>query len=420
MPEHPHQTHFSDRQEWMLLAVLGSIQFTNLMDFVILMPLGPQLMRVFSISPQQFGLAVSAYTFSAGVVGIVGALFIDRFDRRSILLGLYAGFAFGNLFCAVAQSYEVLLVGRVVTGAFGGLMGATVFAVVADVVPEIRRGAAMGTVMTSFSLATVAGVPVGLFLANNFGWHIPFFMLAGTSSIVLVVGYFSLPSVRGHIVHGPTTSPFRSLFELLREPSHINAFVLVSAIVVAGFSVIPYLSPFLVANVGLTESDLPYIYLLGGGATIFTSRFFGKLSDRWGNQKAFGWIIGCSIVPIIAITNLPRLPLWIVLTVTTVFMILTSGRWVPAMAMVTSSVTPEKRGSFMSVNSSIQQISSGIAAYGGGLILGKSPTGELTNFGIVGIIAVATSLLCIILSKRMRSVGQGSGSSARDVSFEPV
>jgi len=140
MPDHPHQTHFSDRQEWILLAVLGSIQFTNLMDFVILMPLGPQLMRVFSISPQQFGLVVSAYTFSAGVVGIVGALFIDRFDRRSILLGLYAGFAFGNLFCAVAPSYEVLLVGRVVTGAFGGLMGATVFAVVADVVPEIRRG----------------------------------------------------------------------------------------------------------------------------------------------------------------------------------------------------------------------------------------------------------------------------------------
>ncbi len=404
----------------MLLAVLGSIQFTNLMDFVILMPLGPQLMRVFTISPQQFGLVVSAYTFSAGFVGIVGALFIDRFDRRSVLLGLYAGFAISNLLCALAPSYEILLVGRVVTGAFGGLMGATVYAVVADVVPEIRRGAAMGTVMTSFSLATVAGVPVGLFLANKFGWHIPFFMLAGTSSIVLVVGYYSLPSVRGHIVHGSTAAPLRSLLALITERNNLYAFLLISAIGAAGFAVIPYLSPYLVGNAGLTESDLPYIYLLGGGATIFTSRFFGKLSDRIGNKKAFAWIIGCSIIPIIAVTNLPRVPLWMVLTVTTMFMILTSGRWVPAMAMVTSSVTPEKRGSFMSVNSSIQQISSGIAAYGGGLVLGKSPTGELTHFGIVGIIAVATSLLCILLSRQMQSAGQGTGTSQNDYSFEPV
>jgi predicted MFS family arabinose efflux permease len=377
-------------------------------------------MRVFSISPQQFGLVVSAYTFSAGVVGIVGALFIDRFDRRTVLLSLYAGFAVSNLFCAVAPSYEILLMGRVVAGAFGGLMGATVFAVVADVIPEIRRGAAMGTVMTSFSLATVAGVPVGLFLANNLGWHVPFFMLAGTSSVVLVVGYFALPPVRGHLVHERTASPVRSLLTLITHKNHISAFVFVSAVVVAGFSVIPYLSPFLVANVGLTEANLPYIYLLGGGATVFTSRFFGKLSDRIGKQKAFAWIAGCSVVPILAITNLPRLPLWATLTVTTIFMVLVSGRWVPAMSMVTSSVTPELRGSFMSVNSSIQQISSGIAAYGGGLILGKSPTGELTNFGIVGVIAVTTSVLCILLSKRMRSVGEGSSTSALDISFESV
>ena len=404
----------------MLLLVLGSIQFTNLMDFVILMPLGPQLMRVFSISPQQFGLIVSAYTFSAGVVGIIAAVFIDRFDRRTVLLLLYGGFALSNLMCALAPTFELLLFGRIVTGAFGGMMGATVFAVVGDVIPEIRRGAAMGTVMTSFSLATVAGVPVGLFLANDFGWHVPFFLLAATSSVVLVAGYYALPPVREHLVHGRDQTPVRSLLALITHRNHLSAFVFVCAVVVAGFSVIPYLSPFLVSNVGLTERELPYIYLLGGGATIFTSRFFGKISDRLGKQKAFAWIAGGSILPILLITNLPRIPLGLALCVTTVFMILISGRWVPAMAMVTASVLPKQRGSFMSVSSSIQQISSGIASFGAGLILGKSETGELTHFGIVGVIAVLTSVLCIFLSRRIRNMEANNNSTDKSLVFETM
>src|SRR5450759_2249595 len=274
----PHKhTPLSERKEWMLLAVLASIQFTNLMDFVILMPLGPQLMRVFSISPQEFGLIVSAYTFSAGIVGIIGAMFIDQFDRKSVLLTVYAGFAMSNFLCAVAPSYEWLLFGRIIAGEFRRMMGATVFAVVGDVIPEIRRGAAMGTVMTSFSRATVAGVPVGLFLANTFGWHIPFFMLTVSSSIVLTIGYFVLPQIRGHLVHRTDASPLRLLVELVKDRNHLNAFAFISSVVIAGFSVIPYLSPYLVSNVGLPEHDLSLIHFFGGGATIFTSRFIGRL-----------------------------------------------------------------------------------------------------------------------------------------------
>jgi predicted MFS family arabinose efflux permease len=403
----------------MLLAVLASIQFTNLMDFVILMPLGPQLMRVFSISPQEFGLIVSAYTFSAGIVGIVGAMFVDRFDRRTVLLSLYGGFAVSNFLCAIAPSYEWLLVARIIAGAFGGIMGATVFAVIGDVIPDVRRGAAMGTVMTSFSLATVAGVPVGLFLANNFGWHTPFFMLTGTSLIVLSIGYAVLPQIRGHLVHGTDASAIRSLVELVKHKNHLHAFAFISAVVIAGFSVIPYLSPYLVANVGLTEHDLPYVYFFGGGATIFSSRFIGKLSDRYGKQKVFTWIAGGSVIPILLITNLPQLPVWGALVVTTLFMVLVSGRGVPAMAMVTASVEPKQRGSFMSINFSIQQVSSGLASFGAGLILGKSNTGGLTHFGIVGAIAVATSFVCIFLSKRIRNVEAAAATGEnRQISFE--
>jgi predicted MFS family arabinose efflux permease len=412
-----HQsTPSADLNEWILLAVLASIQFTNLMDFVILMPLGPQLMRIFSISPQQFGLIVSAYTFSAGIVGIVGAMLVDRFDRKTVLLSLYGGFAVSNFLCAIAPSYEWLLGGRIIAGAFGGLMGATVFAVVADVIPDVRRGAAMGVVMTSFSLATVAGVPVGLFLANHFGWHIPFYMLTVTSSAVLIVGYYVLPPVRGHITQKGDVSPLRSLMELITHRNHINAFVFMSAMMFAGFSVIPYISPFMVSNVGLTEQDLPYIYFFGGGATIFTSRWIGRLSDKHGKQRMFMIMAAASIVPILLLTNLTPMPLWAALIVTTLFMILTSGRMVPAMAMITASVEPAQRGSFMSINSSIQQISAGIASMTAGLMLGKTATGALTNFGVVGLIAAATSILCIVLSKRLRSVETKSV----DIAYESV
>ena len=422
MPLLPQLSAIEDRKEWMLLAVLASVQFTNLMDFVIVMPLGPQLMRVFSISPQQFGLIVSAYTFSAGITGILGAMFIDRFDRKSVLLTLYGGFAFSNLLCAMAPSFEFLLGARIVAGAFGGVLGATVFAIIGDAIPDVRRGAAMGTVMTSFSLATVAGVPVGLFLANHFGWHIPFFMLTVTSAVVLCVGYFVLPSIRSHLSHRTGARPLDSLVDLFSHASHLNAFVFISAMMFAGFSVIPYLSPFLVSNVGLTEQDLPYIYFFGGGATIFTSRFIGRLSDRFGKQKVFTWIAGGSIVPILLITNLPRLPLWVVLSVTTLFMVLTSGRMVHAMAMVTGSVEPKRRGGFMSITSSIQQISSGIASFGAGLMLGKSSAGTLTHFEIVGVIAGMTSVVCILLSKRIRSAEVVSGQivPTQEVSLESV
>jgi MFS transporter, DHA1 family, inner membrane transport protein len=275
-------------------------------------------------------------------------------------------------------------------------------------------------VMTSFSFATVAGVPIGLFLANNFGWHIPFFMLAATSSIVLLVGCFTLPPIRGHLVHGKSARPIQALVEILKDKNNLNSFFFNIAVVIAGFAVIPYLSPFLVSNVGLAESDLPYIYLFGGGATIFTSRFFGKLCDRFGKQRTFAWIVGGSAVPILVVTNLPHTPLWCVLVITTVFMVLVSGRWIPAMAIVTAGVTSQQRGGFMSINASIQQVTSGLASFGAGLILGKSGSGELTHFGIVGALAIVTSVTSIYLSKKIRTVEGAENMTSQEFSFESM
>lgn len=398
----------SSKREWLLLFVLVSVQFTHVLDFVIMMPLGPQLMRVFDISPQEFGFIVSAYTFSAGVTGFLSAFFIDKFDRRMSLLFLYSGFTIGTFLCGIAPTYPTLMVARIIAGGFGGVLGALIFAVIGDCIPEHRRGAATGTVMSAFSIASVAGVPLGLYLANHFGWHIPFFMLAALSAVALSLAYKELPSMRGHLqVHTTPETPIEAiqkLYALVSTPNHRNALTFMVVLMVGGFTVIPYISPYFVANVGMSESELPLIYFFGGAATIFTSRFIGHLADKFGKAKIFTWMSFSSIAVIYAITNVPQVPLVIALIITTLFMITMNGRFVPAVALVTSSVEPKWRGSFMSINSSAQQLASGTSSFVAGLIVGKAADGTMTNYNLVGFLAIAATVVCLFLVKRIQIV----------------
>ncbi len=396
----------SSRREWLLLFVLVAIQFTHVLDFVIMMPLGPQLMRVFEISPQEFGFIVSAYTFSAGVTGFLSAFFIDKFDRRTALLLLYSGFAIGTFLCGVAPTYLSLMLARIVAGGFGGVLGALIFAVIGDCIPEHRRGAATGTVISAFSLASVAGVPLGLYLANHFGWHFPFFMLAALSALALALAYKELPSMRGHLqTHATPETPIeavRKLYALVSVPNHLTALALMVVLVVGGFTVIPYISPYFVANVGMSESELPLIYFFGGAATIFTSRFVGKLADKFGKAKVFTCMSLSSIATIYALTNVPQVSLVLALVITTLFMITMNGRLVPAVALVTSSVEPKSRGSFMSINSSVQQLASGASSFVAGLIISKASDGTITNYNLVGWLAISATVLCLFLVKRIK------------------
>jgi predicted MFS family arabinose efflux permease len=390
--------------ERIVLLVLTAIQFTNILDFVIMMPLGPQLMRIFAISPQEFGFVVSAYTFSAGVSGFLAAFFLDRFDRKKSLLTLYAGFTVGTFLCSAAPTYWFLVGARVITGMFGGILGATILSIVGDLIPYERRGNAMGMVMTSFSLAQIAGVPAGLFLANRFGWHTPFLFLASTAAMCWIVSARILPSMQAHLRSGIQESPFETVKVLLTEASTQRALAFMVTLIVAGFAIIPYLSPYLVSNAGRTESDLPYIYFFGGCATIISSRVIGKLADRHGKLPVFTHVAVLSILPILLITNLPRISLPLAIVALTVFMVLVSGRSVPSMAMVTAAVHPRRRGSFMSISASVQQFSAGLASFGSGLIIAKAEDGALTHFGVVGLIAAAATLVCIALARRLKLV----------------
>ena len=384
-------------RERLLLLILAMVQLTNVLDFVVMMPLGPQFMRYFSISPQAFGMMVSSYTFSAAIFGFLGAFFIDRFDRRVALLVLYAGFTLGTFCCALAPTYELLTLARSLAGAFGGIIGAVVMAIVGDAFPEARRGAATGVIMSSFSIASIAGVPFGLYLAHLLSWQTPFFMLAALSAVTWLGAFCLLPPLTRHLQCAVLASPIDEIRLVLSLPNTLRAFAFMSTLMLAGFSVIPFISPYMVGNVGLSESDLPYIYLFGGFATFFTSRYIGVLSDRYGKKLTFQVVAFCSVVPILLLTTLPRVPTFLALAVTTLFMVLISGRFVPAVALVTSSVVSRHRGSFMSLIASVQKLSSGLASFLAGLVIGKGHGQALTNYWVVGVFASLMTLLCIFL-----------------------
>jgi predicted MFS family arabinose efflux permease len=388
------------RAEWLLLLVLGAAQFTHVIDFMIVMPLGPQYMRLLDISPQQFGFVVSAYAFSAAVSGLLAAWFIDRFDRKTALLALYAGFTAGTFLCAVAPNYLFLLLARTVAGAFGGVVAACILTIIGDAFPDSRRGTATGVVMSAWSVASIAGVPAGLFLANHLGWRAPFGVLAGMGVAVLALVYLVMPPIRGHLgdAHENPTARLRAV---LAEPAHVRAYVLMTALVMSTMMVAPYMGAYLVANAGRTEEELPYVYLAGGIATLLTLTPIGRWADRRGKLPVFRVMAFLTTIPLLLLTNLPPVSLATALAVTTLLMIASGGRMVPASALMTASAVPRHRGSFLSVNSSVQQLACGLAAVVAGALIGQGEDGSLTGYGMVGLLGVAATLLSMALAGRL-------------------
>ncbi len=392
-----HRPAFNERT---LLLTLAAIQFTHIMDFMIMMPLGAGLMRVFNITPGQFSVLVASYGLSAAVFGFVAGFVLDRFDRKNALLTLYAGFALATLACALAPSYWFLMAARIAAGAFGGVAGSVVTAMVGDAIPPERRGRAMGTVMTAFPLASVLGVPAGLMLATWFEWHAPFFLLAGTSAVVGFVAFKVLPHVHSHRTDA---HPVRQMFEILTHPIHVRGFLLSSVLVFGGGSLIPFLAPSMVANAGLTEKQLPLMYLCGGALTFFTMPWFGRLSDRHDKLHVLFWISLVAIAVALVVTRLGVTPLPIVLVITTLFFIAMSGRYSPAMALITNAVEARYRGGFMSVNSAVQQAASGLASIIAGCFVYSDSSGHLLGFGRVGILASVAFILTVVFAAWLRA-----------------
>lgn len=392
------------RPQYIILLILAAINFTHIMDFMIMMPMAPQLMRKLHINPQQFSLLVSSYTIAAGTASFLGTFIVDRFDRKRVLMLCYPGFCLGSLLCGFSPDYLTLLLARVLTGLLGGIIGSQVLSIVADIIPAQHRGKATGMVMTGFAAASVLGVPLGQYFGTTLGWQTPFFGIGAVGMLVWFLAIYILPPVKEHLAAGRVNkNPIKTLSEILSVSRHRQALFFTLLVTFSHFTMIPFLSPYMVANVGFKEIQLSYIYLIGGMLTLFTSPYVGKLADQYGTVKVFSLMAVLATLPQLAITHMPAVPIWVALIATSFFFIFSSGRFVPSQSLTMSAVNPAQRGGFMSLNSSLTQMASGLAVFLAGFVVTKNDLGQLQHYNWLGYSTVAFSVLTLFMAKRLKA-----------------
>lgn len=395
-------TAHTQRSERALLLTLAGIQFSHVLDFMIMMPLGPMLMRELGITTHEFGLLVASYSFSAAFSGLLASTFVDRFERKRLLLVMFVLFGVATLACGLAPGYATLIIARGLAGAFGGVLGALVQTIVGDAIPFARRAQASGVVSAAFSFSTVAGVPLSLWLASYFQWRAPFIFIVVLVAIFIVVGWKVLPELRHHLSPEKMAHPFAALFAVMRDANHWRAMTLSAMIIFSGFTVIPYITVYAVNNIAISQHDIAYIYLAGGAATLVTARLIGRWADASGKVKVYRLIAFASMVPLLAVTQVQSASLGLWLVFTTLFFVLISGRFIPAMAIISSAAQPKLRGTFMSLNSTVQSLAMGLAATLSGFIITQQSSGIVEGYQNVGYVAVAANFLAIWYVSRIK------------------
>jgi len=377
-----------------IIALLAIIQFTVVLDFMVMSPLGDMLMKTMSLNAAQFASAVSAYAFSAGVSGLLAAGFADKYDRKKLLLVFYVGFIVGTLFCGLATSFPLLLVGRIVTGLFGGVLGAVSMAIVTDLFSFSQRGRVMGFVQMSFAVSQVAGIPIGLYLANLFSWHAPFLMIVGFSLVTTVFIFSFLKPVTDHIKQKANQNVFLHLKKTIGNKSYQLPFITTALLSIGGFMLMPFSTPFIINNVGISQLQLPIIYIIMGICSMIALPLIGKLSDKIGKLPTF--FIGSMLAAfmIVIYTNLIPVPLWEVIVVSSLMFAGVMSRVIPATALMTAVPGIEDRGAFMSINSSLQQIAGGVASVIAGWVIVQHPNGKLLHFDTLGYMCIGLMVAC--------------------------
>jgi multidrug resistance protein len=399
----------------LIVALLAFLQFTIILDFMVLAPLGAMIMPALKVSPSGFGGLVSVYAFSAGAAGLLAAGFTDRFDRKKLLLFFYLGFIVGTLLCALADSYRFLFVARIVTGLFGGVIGSIVFAITTDLFEYQQRGRVMGVVQAAFAASNVLGLPIGLYLANRWTWHAPFYLIVTTSTAVGILIVLKVRPINAHLLKKPDKSPLHHFLHTISTPRYIQGFIATVLLATGGFMLLPFSSAYTVHNLGINVERLPLIYMVTGVFAMIFGPLIGRLSDAIGKFNVFA--LGCAgtIVMVLIYTNLGVTPLRVVILVNVLLFICISSRMISSAALISGLPSPLDRGSYMSISASMQQISGGIAAAIAGMIVTESTDGMLQHIDILGYVLVATTLLTLVMMfyiNRMVEVTAGNGSVA--------
>lgn len=400
----------------LLLIILASINFTHILDFMIMMPLGNKLMPYFHIDLQQFSILISAYSISAGISGFTAAFIVDKYDRKKVLLIGYTGFIIGTACCAIAPTYPLLLTARIAAGLFGGVIGGQVLSIVADIFPYEKRASAMGIVFAAFAIASGFGIPFSMYLASHISWHAPFIVISALGIIIIAMVWRFIPPINTHLQKGAADvkrSIKKVLYDLISVPKQRMGLLLSGFLMFGHFLVVAPLNPYLEFNFFLTDDQRTLVYLIGGIVVFISSPILGRFADKYGKHKTFNLFALLSIIPIFLITNLPVAPYYYMLMITGVWFLLSSGRGIPAQAIISNVVEPQRRGSFMSFNSCVQQLFTGVASFLAGSIAQTTIHKKIIHYNWIGYISIAVVFVSIWIASKL-NVAPSEISSTRE------
>lgn len=395
---------FTSYQKFVIF-LLAITQFTVVLDFMVMSPLGDIMMKTLHITTKQFGVAVSAYAFSAGISGLLTAGFADKFDRKKLLLFFYIGFVLGTLCCALAPNYDLLVIARVVTGIFGGVIGSISMAIVADLFALQQRGKVMGFVQMGFGVSQVLGIPIGLYIANLWGWHVPFLWIAAMAGIIALALFIKLKPITAHLALQQDKSPFLHLWHTVNKKTYQIGFISTALLSIGGYMMMPFGSAFAINNLKITNEQLPLLFMVTGISTLISMPFIGKLSDKVNKFKIFAIATLSAIVVINIYAHFAQTPFWIVMLTNIVMMVAIMNRMVPSTALTTAVPQPQDRGAFMSINASLQQMAGGFGAMlAGVIIVQKDNFSPLEHYDTLAMIASLIMLTTIYLVYRVSKI----------------
>jgi predicted MFS family arabinose efflux permease len=386
----------------LIITLLALTQFSVVLDFMVMSPLGDMLMKSMNLTTSQFGLAVSSYAFSAGISGLLTAGFADKFDRKKLLVFFYSGFIIGTFICSITTSYTMLIAARITTGLFGGVIGSVSMAIVADLFTIERRGRVVGYMQMGFGASQVLGIPIGLFIANKWGWQSPFTMIAVIALIICVVIVLKMKPVTRHLKVQSDRNAFAHLIHTVSQRHYRIGFLATAMLSLGGFMMMPWGSAFAINNLHVTTRQLPVMFMVSGISSLIIMPIIGKFSDKVDKFTIFAVASLWMMIMVIIYTNLTAVPFAIVLMMNVFFMIGIMSRMVPSLALTSSLPMMQDRGAFMSISSSLQQIAGGLAAAVGGMIVvQKTKFSPLEHYDTLGYVIVALSGITVFLVYRV-------------------
>jgi predicted MFS family arabinose efflux permease len=387
----------------LILFTLALVNFIHIVDSMLIMPLGDIFIKEFQISSSEYSLLVSSYALSAFFSRLIGVFYLDRFDRKTALLFIYMGFGIGTIACAFTDSYFQLVSLRAFTGFFGGMIGAMVLSVVSDLYKFKERGAAMGILFAAFSAASALGVPIGIYLAAKSSWHLPFIVIG--ASALLIAGFIAIifPNMTSHLSEQDEKINFKKTVKAITTDSNqLNALLAGFVLVLAHFMIIPFISPYLIANVGLTQEEIALQFFCGGVATVISAPFIGRMTDKYGVMKVFSIVMFLSFIPTILITNLKVVPIWVAISFTTMFFVFASGRMISPNTIITAAASQANRGSFMCIKSALQQLAIGLSSLIAGQVIFIGEDNTFHSYHWVGIISIFFGVSSIFLVRKIK------------------